>query len=60
LQELLHFADDGGKIRSLDLSDDSPYGIRVRRFFAAMKAYGKEERLNHGNEYPLSFVIPLN
>ena len=43
LQELLRFTDDRGKVRNLDLSDDSPYGIKVRRFVAAMKAYGKED-----------------
>ena len=43
LQGLLCFTDDRGDIRSLDLSDDSPYGIKVRRFVAAMKAYGKED-----------------
>lgn len=45
LHELLHFADDRGNIRNLNLSDDSPYGIKVRRFAAVMKAYGKEECL---------------
>ena len=28
-------------------SDDSPYSIKVRRFVAVMKAYGKEEVFNH-------------
>ena len=54
LQELLHFTDDRGRIRDLNLSDDSPYGIRVRRFAATMKAYGKEECLYHGNEHFVS------
>ena len=54
LQELLRFADDRGNVRSLNLSDDSPYGIKVRRFAAAMKAYGKEECLYDGNEHLIS------
>lgn len=54
LQGLLFFTDDRGKIWSLNLSDDSPYGIKVRRFAAAMKAYGKEECLYHGNEHFVS------
>ena len=54
LQNLLRFSDDRGEIRSLNLSDDSPYGIEVRRFVAAMKAYGKEECLHHGIEYLIS------
>ena len=43
LQELLRLMDDKGDIGSLNLSDDSQYGIKVRRFVAAMKAYGKEQ-----------------
>ena len=39
LQELFRFTDDRGNIRSLNLSDDSPYGIKVCRCAAAMKAY---------------------
>jgi len=54
LQELLRFTDDRGKIRNLDLSDDSPYGIKVRRFVAAMKAYGKEKCLYLRNEHLIS------
>lgn len=54
MQELLHFTDDRGRIRDLNLSDDSPYGIEVRRFAAAMKAYGKEECLYVGNEHLIS------
>ena len=54
LQNLLRFTDDRGKIRSLNLSDDSPYGIEVRRFVAAMKAYGKDECLYHGIEHVIS------
>ena len=54
LQGLLCFTDDRGEIRSLNLSDDSPYGIKVRRFAAAMKAYGKEECLYVGNEHLIS------
>lgn len=54
LQELLCFMDDRGRIKELNLSDDSPYGIKVRRFVAAMKAYGKEESLYHGLEYLIS------
>ena len=54
LQNLLRFTDDRGKIRSLNLSDDSPYGIEVRRFAAAMKAYGKDECLYHGIEHVIS------
>lgn len=54
LQGLLYFTDDRGRIRDLNLSDDSPYGIEVRRFAAAMKAYGKEECLYVGNEHLIS------
>lgn len=43
LQGLLCFVDDRGRIVDMNLSDDSPYGIKVRRFVAAMKAYGKEQ-----------------
>ena len=41
LKEYLSLADNSGHIRNIDLSDDSPHGIKVRRFAAAMKAYGK-------------------
>jgi len=54
LQELLRFTDDRMKIRNLDLSDDSPYGIKMRRFVAAMKAYGKEKCLYLRNEHLIS------
>ena len=54
LQELLCFTDDRGIISSLNLSDDSPYGIKVRRFAATMKAYGKEECSYVGNELLIS------
>ena len=54
LQELLRFTDDRGSIRDLNLSDDSPYGIKVRRFAAAMKAYSKEECLYVGIEHLIS------
>ena len=54
LKNLLRFTDDRGKIRSLNLSDDSPYGIEVRRFVAAMKAYRKDESLYKGIEYLIS------
>ena len=42
LQEYLHFADKSGRVKKIDMSDDSPYGIKRRRFAAAMKAYGKD------------------
>ena len=42
LQEYLHFADKSGRIKKIDMSDDTPYGIKRRRFAAAMKAYGKD------------------
>lgn len=54
LRELLCYADESGIIRDMDSSDDSPYGVKVRRFVAVMKAYGKEESLNHGIEYLIS------
>lgn len=54
LQELLYFTDDRGEIRNLNLSDDSPYGIKVRRFVAAMKAYGKDECIYCGTEHFIS------
>lgn len=38
----------------METSDDSPYGIKVRRFVAAMKAYGKEDVLNNGIEHIIS------
>lgn len=49
LQEYLSLADRMGNIRDIDLSDDSPRGIKVRRFVAAMKAYGKD--INEFTEY---------
>lgn len=54
LQGLLCFVDDRGRIVDMNLSDDSPYGIKVRRFVAAMKAYGKEECLYVGKEHLIS------
>ncbi len=54
LLNLLRFADDRGEFRSMNLSDDSPYGIEVRRFAAVLKAYGKEECLYLGAEYLIS------
>lgn len=54
LQELLCYADESGIIRDMEPSDDSPYGIKVRRFVAAMKAYGKENVLNNGIEHIIS------
>jgi len=54
LRELLCYADESGITRDMDSSDDSPYGVKVRRFVAVMKAYGKEESLNHGIEYLIS------
>lgn len=56
LQGLLDFADDRGNIRNLDLSDDSPYGIKVRRFIAAMKAYGKEVCIYYETEHLISKI----
>ena len=57
LQNFLRFTDDKGGFRSLNLSDDSPYGIEIRRFVAVMNAYGKEERLYHGIEHVISETI---
>ena len=54
LQGFLCFTDDKGHIRDLNLSDDSPYGIEMRRFVAAMKAYEKEECIYQGNEHLIS------
>lgn len=42
LREYIHFADRSGRIKKIDMSDNSPYGIKLRRFIAAMKAYGRE------------------
>ena len=42
LQEYLYFADKRGNVKKIDMSDNSPYGIKLRRFAAAMKAYGKD------------------
>lgn len=42
LQEYLRFSDIRGRIKKIDLSDNSPYGIELRRFAAAMKAYGRD------------------
>ena len=39
LREHLSLADKRGYIRDIDLSDDSPRGIEVRRFVAAMKVH---------------------
>ena len=41
-QEYLHLADERGRIKKRDMSDDSPHGIKLRRFGAAMKAYGRD------------------
>ena len=49
LKEYLSLADKRGCIRDIDFSDDSPHGIKVRRFVAAMKAYGKD--INNFNEF---------
>ena len=49
LKEYLSLADNSGHIRNIDLSDDSPHGIKVRRFAAAMKAYGKD--INNYSEF---------
>ena len=49
VKEYLSLADNSGHIRNIDLSDDSPHGIKVRRFAAAMKAYGKD--INNYNEF---------
>ena len=54
LHELLCFTDDRGRIRDMNLSDDSPYGIKVRRFAATMKAYGKDECLYLGTDHLIS------
>ena len=42
LQEYLHFADKCGRIKKIDMADNSPYGIKLRRFATAMKAYGRD------------------
>ena len=49
LKEYLSLTDKRGCIRDFALSDDSPHGIEVRRFVAAMKAYGKD--INEFIEY---------
>lgn len=49
LQEYLHFADKRGRIKKIDVSDDSPYGIKQRRFAAVMKAYGRD--MENFNEF---------
>ena len=49
LQEYLHLADKRGRIEKVDMSDDSPYGIKLRRFAAAMKAYGRD--VEYFNEF---------
>lgn len=49
LKEYLSMADKRGSIRDIDLFDDSPRSIKVRRFVAAMKAYGKD--INEFTEY---------
>ena len=41
LQEYIHLADKSGRVDKIDMFDDSPYGIKLRRFAAAMKAYGR-------------------
>lgn len=43
LQDYLHFADKRGRVKKIDMADDSPYGIKLRRFAVAMKAFGKDE-----------------
>ena len=42
LREYIYFADRRGRVKKIDMSDNSPYGIKLRRFIAAMKAYGRE------------------
>ncbi len=42
LCEYIHFADRNGRIKKINMSDNSPYGIKQRRFVAAMNAYGRE------------------
>lgn len=54
LQEYMYFTDDRGNVSSLNLSGDSPYGIKMRRLVAAMKAYGKDVCLHHGMESLIS------
>lgn len=49
LKEYLSLTDLSGCFRNLDLSDDSPRGIKARRFVAAMKAYGKD--INNYSEF---------
>ena len=56
LHELLLFTDERGDIISLNLSDDSPYGIKVRRFVAVMKALGKEVNMFCDNEHLISIT----
>ena len=47
LQDYLRYADNRGCIKKIDMSDESPYGIKLRRFAAAMKAYGRDlEKFN--------------
>lgn len=43
LHEYLYFSDKRGRIKyGVNWADESPDGIRLRRFAAAMKAYGKD------------------
>ena len=42
LKQYLSLADNRGNIRNITASDDSPQGIKLRRFVAVLKAYGKD------------------
>ena len=58
LQEYLHLADKRGRIEKVDMSDDSSYGIQLRRFAAAMKAYGRD--VENFNEFEGIVINPCS
>ena len=60
LRNYLNFANEGGYLIDMNSYEESPYKIRQRRFLAAMKAYGREEKafyhsdLSYPNECGIS------
>lgn len=44
LADYLWYSDENGYIPYHEVSEDSPYGIRMKRFYAALRAYGKIEK----------------
>ena len=45
LRNYLYYANEEGYLIDMNSYEESPYKIRQRRFLAAMKAYGREEKV---------------